>query len=76
MALALGITHLLLLLIDGSARRLRRRRLVVAGEFVFWMLVSFGYLAQWQSTAMVIYPGMTLMCAWIYLRMAVAVNNE
>lgn len=40
------------------------------------MLVSFGYLAQWQSTAMVIYPGMTLMCAWIYLRMAVAVNNE
>lgn len=76
MALALGSLHLWMLLVDdGSATRLRWRRAVVVGEFAFWMLVSFGYLAHWRSTAMVIYPGMTLLCAWVYLRMAVVYHE-
>ena len=65
-ACILGLLHLTLL-----TRLNRRRRIVVAAEFAFFVLVSFAYVAQWRSTAMAVYPGLALLCAWIYLRMAV-----
>lgn len=71
-ALTLGSLHLWMLMgNDGRAKRLRRRRIVVVGEFVFWLMVSIGYLEQWRSTAMVVYPGLTLLCAWVFMRMGV-----
>jgi hypothetical protein len=72
-ACILGLLHLTLLtrLNRRSDALLRRRRLVVAAEFAFFVLLSFAYVAQWRSTAMAVYPGLALLCAWIYLRMAV-----
>lgn len=75
-AMGIGICHLVaLLMINDSPRRLRLRRMIVAFEFIFWVIVSIGYLPVWQSTAMVIYPGLAALAAWCYLRMAVQ-NDE
>lgn len=73
-ACILGLLHLTLLtrLNRRSDALLWCRRLVVAAEFAFFVLVSFAYVAQWRSTAMAVYPGLALLCAWIYLRMAVS----
>ena len=72
-ACILGLLHLTLLtrLNRRKDALLWYRRLVVAAEFAFFVLVSFACVAQWRSTAMAVYPGLALLCAWIYLRMAV-----